>query len=204
MKHRDPLERTLLVLLGAAFLTAGAYTVLRGLGALGDAASDGPLASASTVRFLGEHEPWWWRAGCLGALLGVLLGLALLRRELRAVGHAPSRSMLRRQDGGTTRVDGGALTGALEAELQHLPDVGHASARLVRGGALPLLDVQLQAADDAQLGALRSAVEDHTLERFRRAVEADEITARVHLDLKVRVRRHWRRDEDLLDRLGIE
>jgi GTPase len=31
-----------------------------------------------------------------------------------------------------------------------------------------------------------------------------ELGARVHLDLTVRVRRHWRRDEDLLDRLGIE
>ena len=31
-----------------------------------------------------------------------------------------------------------------------------------------------------------------------------ELGARVHLDLQVRVRRSWRRDEDMLDRLGIE
>jgi len=37
----------------------------------------------------------------------------------------------------------------------------------------------------------------------RRSLEA-ELGARVHLDLRVRVRRRWRRDEDLLDRLGIE
>jgi GTPase len=37
----------------------------------------------------------------------------------------------------------------------------------------------------------------------RRSLEA-ELGAKVHLELKVRVRRHWRRDEDLLDRLGIE
>ncbi len=37
----------------------------------------------------------------------------------------------------------------------------------------------------------------------RRSLEA-ELDAQVHLDLTVRVRRHWRRDEDLLDRLGIE
>jgi GTPase len=37
----------------------------------------------------------------------------------------------------------------------------------------------------------------------RRSLEA-ELGAKVHLDLQVRVRRHWRRDEDLLDRLGIE
>jgi GTP-binding protein Era len=37
----------------------------------------------------------------------------------------------------------------------------------------------------------------------RRSLEA-ELGAQVHLDLKVRVRGRWRRDEDLLDRLGIE
>jgi GTP-binding protein Era len=37
----------------------------------------------------------------------------------------------------------------------------------------------------------------------RRSLEA-ELDAKVHLDLQVRVRSHWRRDEGLLDRLGIE
>ncbi|MFN8163007.1 MAG: GTPase Era [Solirubrobacterales bacterium] len=37
----------------------------------------------------------------------------------------------------------------------------------------------------------------------RRSLER-ELGAKVHLVLNVRVRRHWRRDEDLLDRLGIE
>lgn len=37
----------------------------------------------------------------------------------------------------------------------------------------------------------------------RRTIER-ELGARVHLDLKVRVRRHWRADERMLDRLGIE
>jgi len=37
----------------------------------------------------------------------------------------------------------------------------------------------------------------------RRAIER-ELGVRVHLNLRVRVRRHWRADEHLLDRLGIE
>lgn len=37
----------------------------------------------------------------------------------------------------------------------------------------------------------------------RRSVEG-ELGVKVHLDLQVRVRRRWRRDEGLLDRLGIE
>jgi len=37
----------------------------------------------------------------------------------------------------------------------------------------------------------------------RRDIEA-ELKARVHLDLQVKVKKKWRRDEDMLDRLGIE
>jgi GTPase len=37
----------------------------------------------------------------------------------------------------------------------------------------------------------------------RRSLEG-ELGAKVHLDLQVRVRNRWRRDDDLLDRLGIE
>lgn len=37
----------------------------------------------------------------------------------------------------------------------------------------------------------------------RRDIEA-ELESRVHLDLQVKVRKKWRRDEDMLDRLGIE
>ena len=37
----------------------------------------------------------------------------------------------------------------------------------------------------------------------RRAIER-ELGTRVHLELRVRVRRHWRADERILDRLGIE
>ncbi len=37
----------------------------------------------------------------------------------------------------------------------------------------------------------------------RRAIER-ELSTKVHLELSVRVRRHWRTDERLLDRLGIE
>jgi GTP-binding protein Era len=37
----------------------------------------------------------------------------------------------------------------------------------------------------------------------RRSLEA-ELNARIHLDLQVRVRGRWRRDDSLLDRLGIE
>ncbi|HEU4392403.1 MAG TPA: KH domain-containing protein, partial [Solirubrobacterales bacterium] len=47
----------------------------------------------------------------------------------------------------------------------------------------------------AKIGEIGSAA--------RRSLEG-ELGTQVHLDLSVRVRRHWRRSEDMLDRLGIE
>jgi len=47
----------------------------------------------------------------------------------------------------------------------------------------------------AKIGEIGSAA--------RRSLER-ELDAHVHLDLSVRVRPHWRRDEDMLDRLGID
>jgi GTPase len=47
----------------------------------------------------------------------------------------------------------------------------------------------------AKIGEIGSAA--------RRSLER-ELDGQVHLDLNVRVRRNWRRDEDMLDRLGIE
>jgi GTP-binding protein Era len=47
----------------------------------------------------------------------------------------------------------------------------------------------------AKIGEIGSAA--------RRSLEA-ELAGKVHLDLNVRVRKNWRRDEDMLDRLGIE
>jgi len=82
-----------------------------------------------------------------------------------------------------TRVDRGALTGALEDELEHLPDIDRASARLVRGGTHPQLDLRLQVSDDADLGEVRGAVEDDALERFRGAIESDQLAAQVHVKL---------------------
>jgi hypothetical protein len=183
VKLGDRVERVTFSILGVLLLTAGLYTLLRGLGAFGHDASDDPLLSESTRRFLGDHEAWWWAAGAAAAVLAFIAGLALLRRQLRALPRRGGHPLVRRRDDGVTRVDRGALTGALEDELEHLPDIDRASARLVRAGTHPLLDLRLQVSDDADLGEVRGAVEDDALERFRGAIESDQLAAQVHVKL---------------------
>jgi hypothetical protein len=183
VKLGDRVERATFSILGLLLLAAGLYALSRGLGTFGSGSSDDPLVSDSTRSFLGDHESWWWAAGAAAAVVSVLAGLALLRRQLRAVPRRGADPLVRRRDDGVTRVDRGALTGALEDELEHLPDVDRATARLVRAGTHPLVDVRLQVSDDADLGDVRGAVEDHALERFRQAIETDQLAAQVHVKL---------------------
>ena len=192
MKIGDRVERVTFIILGLLLLAAGLYAVLRGLGAFGSAASDDPLIGDSTRRFLGDHEAWWWIAGVVGAVVSVLLGLLLLRREIRAVPTRSGHPLVRRGDGGVTRIDRGALTGALEDDLEHLSDVDHADASLVRTGAHPKVDLRLDVPDDADLGRVRASVEDHALERFRRSFEADQLAASIHVKLARAERRSVR------------
>ena len=65
---------------------------------------------------------------------------------------------------------------------------------------------QIWAETDSQKGILIGRAAQDQGDRHRRPEPSSSASsaARVFLDLQVRVRRRWRRDEGLLDRLGIE
>ena len=86
---------------------------------------------------------------------------------------------------------------AVEVELESIESVRD---DLVRVAAVLLVETESQkgiliGAGGRMIKAIGTAA--------RRAIER-ELGSRVHLELSVRVRRHWRADERLLDRLGIE
>ncbi len=86
---------------------------------------------------------------------------------------------------------------AVEVELESVDD---SRADLIRVEAVVLVETESQkgiliGAGGHMIKAIGTAA--------RQAIER-ELGARVHLGLSVRVRRHWRGDERLLDRLGIE
>jgi GTP-binding protein Era len=75
-----------------------------------------------------------------------------------------------------------------------------------RADGLTTVRAEIWAETESQKGILigkRGAKISEIGSAARRSLEA-ELGGKIHLDLLVRVRRHWRRDEDLLDRLGIE
>jgi GTPase len=86
---------------------------------------------------------------------------------------------------------------AVEVEIE---TVDQPRADLVRIEAMILVETESQ--KGILIGAQGKMVKSIGI-ASRRAIER-ELGSSVHLELSVRVRRHWRADERLLDRLGIE
>ena len=86
---------------------------------------------------------------------------------------------------------------AVEVEVE---EVTHPRPDLVRIEAVLLAETESQ--KGILIGAGGRMIKSIGI-AARRAIER-ELGSRVHLELSVRVRRHWRADERVLDRLGIE
>jgi GTP-binding protein Era len=86
---------------------------------------------------------------------------------------------------------------AVEVEIE---EIDRRREELVRIEAVILVETESQ--KGILIGARGSMVKSIGV-AARRAIER-ELGSQVHLELSVRVRRHWRADERLLDRLGIE
>ena len=86
---------------------------------------------------------------------------------------------------------------AVEVEIE---DIDRHREEFVRIGAVILVETESQ--KGILIGARGQMVKSIGV-AARRAIER-ELGSRVHLELSVKVRRHWRTDERLLDRLGIE
>lgn len=86
---------------------------------------------------------------------------------------------------------------AVEVEIE---DIDRRRHDLVRIEAVLLVETESQ--KGILIGARGQMVKSIGV-AARRAIER-ELGSQVHLELSVRVRRHWRADERLLDRLGIE
>jgi GTPase len=86
---------------------------------------------------------------------------------------------------------------AVEVEIE---DIDRRREEFVRIEAVILVETESQ--KGILIGARGQMVKSIGV-AARRAIER-ELGSRVHLELSVRVRRHWRTDERLLDRLGIE
>ena len=178
----DRVNRIGLSLLGLILVGAGSYGLARSWGAFGDGSASDPLLLDSWRGFVVRQESWFWPAAVAVSLLVGLLGLRWLRGQLAAA-TPDAIDLTHREDGGTTTVRPAGAAQALAGDVEGYRGVNRASARLAGDPAAPDVDLRVEIADDCNLPALRSRIDDEALARFRQALELDTLDVNVEFRL---------------------
>ena len=160
------------------------------------------LSDAEALGVAGEIFPVSARTGAgvtslVDHLVGQLPQGPLYFAETQRSDQAPSvilAELVREQVLARTREE---LPHAVEVEVE---EITHPRPDLIRIQAVVLSETESQ--KGILIGAGGRMIKSIGV-ASRRAIER-ELGSRVHLELSVRVRRHWRADERVLDRLGIE
>ena len=173
----DRANRALLLVLALLFLAVGALVIVRGAGGFGTARARAGLLTPANERFVNDAEWFWPVVGVASALVAVLaLVWLMVQAQTRRVAELvvePDRGS------GGIRLRAGALTAALEEELEGYRGVNAASARLAGSPERPHLLLDVTADDRADQHALRQRVETVGIAHARTATGLGELP--VHL-----------------------
>ncbi len=166
-------NRLLGALIGLLLLAIGVTGLALGSGALGSRfAHTAPLPAAVAQHAMAPTDNDLIVLALLG-LLGLLVGLLLLRADLRAPGQPHMRDLRYQQSSdepgrrrGRTAVRTGGLEHGLRQSLGALPDVRWAHAQLAGSPERPDLLIELEVDAEARLSTLKSEV-GRAIERFQ-------------------------------------
>lgn len=170
------MNRTLWTVIGVLLLAAGVLGVLASEGALPAADRQQALLTPEMINFWNRNEGLATTLTLVGGLLLALLGMLLLRGQLRWPGGTPMGDLHLGQpepDGdepapierGDTEVASRALRRALQSDLESDRQVRNASVRLTGPTWHPQLSVRLAVTADADIGLLADHV-DRVVHRF--------------------------------------
>lgn len=188
---RDPdrLNRIVLTFIGLACLVAGGWAIVRAAGWADQDDPDEPLLLPGITDFVARSERWFWPAAAALGVVVALVALVWVRAQLRLPRRANS-DLVRRGPGGSTRITGDALAGALENDLVGGgEEIVGASVRI--GGDMEDADIDLRVEIDerAQLDAVRRKIEDEVLPRFATATGIERTATVIDVRLAPPVRR---------------
>jgi hypothetical protein len=182
MRHfPDRLNTTVLSLLGIALLGAGGYGLARGYGAFGDARAADPVLTDDVRDFVSRNAGWFWPLAAVLAVLVAWLGLRWLLAQIAT--PAVTRLPVRADGPGRTELSASGATNALAADIEGYPGVRGARVRMVSDHPSPEVDITVDVADDADVGAVRRGIEEEAVPRFRGALELTELRTHLHVRL---------------------
>lgn len=179
--HADRTNRTVLILLGLLLLGAGTGALLLSTGVFGRTLEDGSLFDNATSRYIGAHGSWIWAAAAVVSVLVSFLVLRWLAALLLTTDRADDIMLGGDHARGATTIRPGAISSALDTELQSYRGVESSKTRLVGDAASPTLVVTVTAARNAGLAQLRSRIESEALAHARTVLDDPQLP--IQLDL---------------------
>lgn len=175
-------NRVLLVALGLLLAAAGGLGLALSFGAFGAARRDQPVLDEQVTDFA-DRTGWFWWAVAAGCVLIGLLALWWLLAQTRTqrVGRL---DVTDDELDGVTLVHTGAVSDAVESEVETCRGVQRASARF-HGKRAPRLDVTVDLDETADLAQIRQRLGEQTVPRARQAVGDPDLVVQVELRLVV-------------------
>jgi hypothetical protein len=169
-------------IVGLVLLAGGGYGLARHYGKFGNAPQHDPVLLPDLRNFVADNKVWFWWAAGGACVIVALLALGWLRDQLRF--PLPANNHLdRREIDGRTRLDGAAAADALAADVDALPGVASADARVWGDPTRPDVYLRVHIHDDVAVDALRSDIETERLARLRQALQVEHVDASVDLRL---------------------
>lgn len=180
----DRRNRVRFTLLGLLLLLIGSAGLLIQAGLLQDLLNvsiDQPGEAYQQVRDLAVAEPAWAVAALLAlGLLLLFLGILLIRAQVPTPATRVRELTLQKGSAGTTTVDAGVVAEALARDLERMPDVHDASARLVATGSRPKVAVRADVDSAADLGTVRGGMEE-AYQRLQHVLGTDGVEANLRV-----------------------
>jgi hypothetical protein len=176
----DRINRVLLLLLGLAALAGGVVILLMSVRVFGDKRADQPVLRQATRDFADRNAGWFWAAIAIAAGVLALLALRWLIAQA-ATQRISSLSLEPDRSHGHTKLSTGALSDAVEEEIERIRGVSRATARMLGKPGDPLLRLDVKLGDDGDLGYIRSRIEQDSIPNARQALGMSQLPVWVRL-----------------------
>jgi hypothetical protein len=179
-RHRDAVNRTVLIVLGLVLLVGGAYALLRSYGAFGGGQADDRQVTDDVRAWFHRNADWFWP---LMALVSALVAFAALRwLWMQRPDPMPSDDLVYGGEQGATVVHSAVLGDAVEDDLVHGPLVETARVGVQRTSGWTLLVTRLAVRDGTSVDTVADDIMGPAVQHCRDAIELDDVAARVVLD----------------------
>ena len=177
------LNRTLLLLVAVVLLLIAAFALFTAFGVLADRLTGLPARDA-TLTPTAISPPAWVSYATL--LVAVVVGLLALRWLLAQAQRRPKTSTWNLESDpaqGATRLAAQAAVGPLVDEIETIPGVHRASARLSGVPTRPILHIVVGTEDSANIQAVRRQISGEAIPRLRQALDLEHLPADVLIRL---------------------